>query len=235
MSLPPPEELPSQHASSRSYSAGFLPAAVTNGLAIQPSFMISQAAEHEGWQSPPFPHAEASPYWGSGESTPNPSAFQQMPELTPTSSGPPFAPAAMTYQQQWAAQGRSASFGQLEGIHHAPYGAYPPDLAAAGAAAAELQFSLAQGQGVAAPHVGLTAAERANPAVAMLASHGQMAAAHAPGFAYHQQAWLTQPQPGVSPWFSEPNPLTELDLNEQEADPFAGTVSPVYPHRQNTS
>jgi hypothetical protein len=238
ISLPAPEELPSQlaGAGSRSYSTGFLPTAVTNGLAIQPSFMISQAAEHEGWQSPPFPHAEASPYWGSGESTPNPSAFQQMPELTPSSSGPPFAGGAMTYpQQQWAAQGRSASFGQLEGVHHGGF-TYPPELAAAtDLTAAQLQYSSSHAQGVPAPHALLAAAEQRSPA-AMLASLPHIAGPPPPGFAYQQpQAWIAQPQPGVSPWLAEPSPLAELDLNEHEAaDPFAGTASPAYPNRQNT-
>jgi hypothetical protein len=230
ISLPAPEELPSQlaGASSRSYSTGYLPAAVSNGLAIQPSFMISQAAEHEGWQSPPFPHAEASPYWGSGESTPNPSAFQQMPELTPTSSGPPFAGAMAYPQQQWAAQGRSASFGQLEGVHHHHPFYHSPELATATDLAASLQYSQA---GIPAPHV-----ER-SPAV-MLAGHHPHMAGPPPGFPYQQppQAWVAQQQPGVSTWYSEPSSLTELDVNEQEAaDPFAGTVSPIYPHRQNTS
>ena len=70
----------------------------------------------------------------------------------------------------------------------------------------------------------------------MLASHPHIAGQPPPGFAYQQpQAWIAQPQPGVSPWFPEPSPLTELDLNEQEAaDQFAGTVPPVYPNRQNT-
>jgi hypothetical protein len=210
---------------------------VTNGLAIQPTFMLSQAAEHEGWQSPPFPHAETSPYWASGESTPNPSAFQQMAELTPTSSGPPFAGPSMTYpQQQWAAQGRSASFGQLEGSVHHGFG-YPVELAATdlAAAAASLQYPLTHAQGLPA----LTAAERANPgaaaaAAALLASHAHMAPPP-PGFAYAPpQAWMAQP-PGASPWFSEPSPLTEPDPSEHEgADPFASAVSPVYPNRQNT-
>jgi hypothetical protein len=150
-----------------------------------------------------------------------------MPELTPTSSGPPFAAAALTYPQQWAGQGRSASFGQLEGIHHTF--TYPPELAAAELTAGSLQYPLTQTHGMPAP----TAAERASPAAAAML-HGHVAP---PGFAYapQPQAWIAQPPPGVSPWYSEPSPLTELDLNEQDAaDPFAGTVSPVYPNRQNT-